>query len=65
LVSQPLAALPSQFPKPLSQLDTAQLPELQVATAFVSAQALPQPPQCVVLFRRCSQPSAAVVLQSP
>lgn len=65
LVSQPLAAAPSQLPKPVLQLATAQLPELQLAVALASEQALPHPPQCVVVFSFCSQPSAAELLQLP
>ena len=65
LISQPFAALPSQLPKPLSQLETWQLPELQLVAALLSAQLLPHWPQCVLVLRRCSQPSPGALLQLP
>jgi hypothetical protein len=43
--SQPLLALPSQFPKPELQLEIAQLPVEHVAVAFAREQPTPQPPQ--------------------
>jgi hypothetical protein len=64
--SQPLAALPSQSPRPVAQAATAQAPLSQRAVAPASAQVMPQPPQWVALVRvSASQPLAALPSQSP
>jgi hypothetical protein len=65
LVSQPLLALASQLPKPALQLDTWHEPELQLEAALLSAHARLHWPQCVAVFKRCSQPSALLELQLP
>ena len=43
--SQPLAALPSQSPKPVVHVATAQLPAVHEAVALVRLQTVAQPPQ--------------------
>ena len=64
--SQPLLGTPSQFAKPALHADTAQNPAAQPAVALGSTQVLPQLPQDVTEdCRLVSQPSAALVLQSP
>ena|SRR5664280_2434493 len=64
LISQPLAALPSQLPKPALQVPIAQVPLLQVAEAFVYAQTVLQPLQCAgSVLRLISQPLAEALSQ--
>ena len=66
LVSQPLAALPSQLPKPGLQLATVHAPAAQPAVALASEQAAPQAPQCAgVTVTLVSQPLAALPSQLP
>jgi hypothetical protein len=66
LVSQPLAALPSQSPKPGLHRATAQVPTLQLAVALAREHARPQAPQLVTLVSvLVSQPLAALPSQSP
>jgi hypothetical protein len=65
-VSQPLLALPSQFENPLLQVPRAQAPPLHVPLALANTQGLLQRPQCVALLEKfASQPSTALLLQSP
>ena len=65
LVSQPLAALPSQSPKPAVQV-TPHAPAAQVAVPLVASHALPQRPQfATVVARLVSQPLAGLPSQSP
>ena len=64
-VSQPLAALPSQLPQPLSQPPIAQLPAKQAGVACARVHALPQRSQLLTLESEVSHPSAASPLQSP
>src|SRR5690348_1982376 len=60
-VSQPVAALESQSPKPVLQLTIAQVPPVQVSLALVVEQAWPQVPQLAVLpVTSISQPSAGL-----
>ncbi len=55
--SQPLAALPSQLPKPVVQVATAQTDPEHRALALARLQVRPQPPQWVALVRvSTSQP---------
>jgi hypothetical protein len=63
LASQPLFALPSQFPKPALQV-MLQAPLLQLGVPFVVLQALPQPPQLLTVVRLISQPLAELPSQS-
>ena len=63
LVSQPLAALPSQLPKPPLQAVSWQLPVLQLAVPLARLHATLQPAQWVLLLSCVSQP--AVLLQLP
>jgi hypothetical protein len=63
-VSQPLAALPSQLPKPESQLPSWHCPELQLALAWAGAQVWLQLPQSFAVRVERSQPSAGSPLQS-
>ena len=64
LVSQPLAARPSQSSKPLRQLETVHTPVVQSPRPLVGAQATPQPPQLVLVVVGVSQPLAALPSQS-
>ncbi len=65
LVSQPLAGLPSQSPKPALQLATVHAPAAQPATPLAAAQPRPQAPQCDTVVRTSvSQPLAALPSQS-
>lgn len=65
-VSQPLAAVLSQSPKPALQVPTPQVPLTHAAVPFgTAAQVLPQAPQFDVVPRLASQPFAAVRSQSP
>ena len=66
LVSQPLAATPSQFAKPAAHAPSTQLPAEHVAAALGKRHTTPQPPQFIVSAARTltSQPSPAVPLQS-
>jgi hypothetical protein len=65
LVSQPLAALPSQLPKPRVQAPTPQVPAAQVGIAtFVRLQTVPHPPQFAgSTWVLTSQPSPVLLLQ--
>jgi hypothetical protein len=73
LVSQPLAALPSQLPKPALHAPSTHAPPEHVDAALARAQAIPQPPQFAVLVAvLASQPFIALpsqlakpVLQAP
>ncbi len=66
LVSQPLAALPSQSPVPRLQLVQPQLPATQLGVPFGQAQTLPQLPQLLTLVAvLVSQPSLRLPLQLP
>jgi hypothetical protein len=64
LVSQPLAALPSQFPKPALHEAMAHEPLAQVAVALVREHATPQPPQFASELSAVSQPLAGIPSQS-
>jgi hypothetical protein len=64
-VSQPLAMLPSQLPKPVVQPASAHIPALQDALPLAKEHALPHIPQCVVLLSEVSQPLAMLPSQSP
>jgi hypothetical protein len=55
-VSQPLAAMPSQFAKPALHAPSVQVPVPQLAVALARLQLTLHPPQCVVVFVGCSQP---------
>jgi hypothetical protein len=55
-VSQPLATLPSQLPKPASQLSMTQVPLAQDAVALAGAQGVLQAPQSVKVLSGVSQP---------
>lgn len=61
--SQPLFALPSQFPKPALQT-MLHVPLLQLGVPLVVLQALPQLPQLLMVFKLTSQPLAALPSQS-
>ena len=63
--SQPLAALPSQSPKPLVHEATAQLPALHDAVALARLHAPHLPQLFGSVFRFASQPLAALPSQSP
>jgi hypothetical protein len=56
LVSQPLALLPSQLPKPVAQLPSVQTRFGQVSAALAKSQTTPQPLQSLVVVRLVSQP---------
>jgi hypothetical protein len=60
-VSQPLASLPSQLPKPALHVPIAHEPLAHVAVALGREQLTPQPPQLLVVVRGVSQP----LLMSP
>ena len=63
--SQPLAALPSQLPKPAAQV-MPHAPAAHEGVPLVALQALPQPPQWAGLVAKLvSQPLAALPSQSP
>ncbi len=64
LVSQPLAAFPSQFPKPALHEAIAHEPLAQVAVALVREHATPQPPQLPSELSAVSQPFAGIPSQS-
>jgi len=64
LISQPLAALPSQLPKPALHV-IPQVPAGQVAVPLVVLQTVLQDPQCSGLLRLVSQPLAGLLSQSP
>jgi hypothetical protein len=64
-VSQPLAALLSQLPQPVSQAVTRQAPVVHDSVAWSSAQAAPQAPQSPSVRRLVSQPSDGAPLQLP
>jgi hypothetical protein len=64
--SQPFAALPSQFAKPMLQLAIPHEPIAHEPVAFAGAHAIPQPPQCArALCVFVSQPLAALPSQLP
>jgi hypothetical protein len=66
LTSQPLAASPSQSPKPAAQRSTRHAPPAQVAVALGRAQPRPHMPQWAAVTRvSTSQPLAASPSQSP
>src|SRR2546428_811327 len=62
-VSQPLATLPSQSPKPASQA-IWQAPALHEGVPWLFEHALPHAPQLLTVVTSTSQPSAAFPLQS-
>jgi hypothetical protein len=64
-VSQPLLAVPSQFPKPGSHEPSVQVPVPQLSAALVRAHATLQPPQWVSELSAVSQPLAALPSQFP
>ena len=65
LVSQPLATLPSQFPKP-AEHEIEQEPAEQVGVPLAAEHAVPQPPQFAALvFVLVSQPFPALPSQLP
>ena len=64
LVSQPLAALPSQLPNPALHV-MPQVPAGQVGVPLVVSHTVVQDPQCNGLFRLVSQPLAGLLSQSP
>ena len=62
--SQPFDALPSQFPKPMAQVPSWQLPPEQLAPAFANEHDRPHIPQCESeVFVSASQPFAALPSQ--
>ncbi len=63
-VSQPLAELPSQLPKPALQAPKAQEPLEHRAEALGKLQDLPQEPQLEMVLMGVSQPSVGLLLQS-
>jgi hypothetical protein len=64
LVSQPLAAIPSQLPKPALHAMTAHAPALQVSVAFGRLHARPHAPQWArAVLVLVSQPLAAIPSQ--
>jgi hypothetical protein len=66
LVSQPLALLLSQLPRPGSHVATTQVEEVQAQVAYRPVHWVPQLPQSAVVARLVSQPSVSLlVLQSP
>jgi hypothetical protein len=66
LVSQPLAWLLSQLPRPGTQDATWQVAELQAQFAYRPVHCVPQVPQLLVVARLVSQPSVSLLeLQSP
>jgi hypothetical protein len=66
LVSQPLAALPSQLPNPALHVPMPQRPAVHTPVALAGAHATPHPPQCArAVVTLVSQPLAALPSQSP
>jgi hypothetical protein len=66
LASQPLAALPSQLPKPAAHAPTVHAPAAQPAVALGSEQGRSHPPQWATVVRvLVSQPLLAIPSQSP
>ena len=66
LVSQPLAAIPSQSPKPASHAATTQAPPMHAGAAWLSLHVVPQAPHAVIVVPRLvSQPLLATPSQSP
>jgi hypothetical protein len=64
-VSQPVASLPSQLPKPAVHAPMAQVPVAQVALANARPQLDPQPPQLTSVVSGVSQPLPGTRSQSP
>jgi hypothetical protein len=64
-VSQPLAALMSQLPKPAVHIPTAHAPITHVAVALGTAHARPHAPQLATVSSALSQPFAAFMSQLP
>ncbi len=65
-VSQPLASMPSQSPRPMVQLATPHIPARQVGVAPEAVHATPQRPQWAGLTRTSvSQPLSGLLSQSP
>jgi hypothetical protein len=62
--SQPLAALPSQLPKPMLQLAIAHEPVAHVGVALATVQGAPHAPQFVTELSRTSHPFASLESQS-
>ena len=65
LVSQPVAALRSQSPRPALQDTTVHVPLVHVPTPPVTVHGTRQPPQFSFVSIRVSQPSVSIALQSP
>jgi hypothetical protein len=65
LVSQPLAALPSQFAQPVLHAAISQVPVAQVAVAWARSHGTPQPPQFVKEVSAVSHPLALLPSQLP
>jgi hypothetical protein len=63
LVSQPLAALPSQLPKPALHAVSWQVPVAQEADALGKLHVVPQAPHDERVLRLVSQPSVGSPLQ--
>jgi hypothetical protein len=64
-VSQPLAALPSQSPKPALQRARAHAPAAQAATPLGKVHALPQRPQWATSVAKVTSHEAGLPSQSP
>jgi len=64
-VSQPFAAMASQFPKPELHVPSTQLPVAQLELALARVQAMPHEPQLAAVVSGASQPFAAFVSQLP
>ena len=64
-VSHPLAAVPSQLPKPVVQDESVHVPVAQDGLAFEKLQGTPHPPQFVKLLSCVSQPLPELPSQSP
>lgn len=64
-VSQPLASIESQLPKPASHIPIAHEPLEQVAVALARLHGVPQVPQFDVVVSDVSQPSGLDILQLP
>jgi hypothetical protein len=64
LVSQPLAASPSQFVKPESHVVSRHAPSVQAALPLLKWHASPQAPQWATLMSGVSQPFVASLSQS-
>jgi hypothetical protein len=63
-VSQPVAASPSQSPKPMSQPTRVQVPVAQLCIALGNSQSAPHPPQFVRVTVDVSHPVSLAASQS-